>query len=451
MRVMSCMLVLTLMCLTGTGCSLFKKNTNSGGSGGLQGGGPAPPKFPDPLLNSNINSIPTPPSLPPAPANPGAANPAPVTPTSLGNSTLAGTVIDAYYRPVPGAYIRWVNIEEKEGGAPIDVAANASGHFIIQGLKTGTAYKLIARTKQGEKMLAGTVLTTAPNTRVAIMIREDLVNSSTPPLPSAPVPPAQGPIGKNDGNATKPAGKGLWDPLFGFGKKQPAAEPNLPATLNVPAPPANTPVGKTPAPTGPPTFVPNISDLAKDRPPLLSVPNKPALPTPTPGSKLDTGPTRVPSCVLVGNHLENFALKDTKGQTWEYKKSGSGKLVLLDFWGTYCHYCRDSMPVLNRFQQQYGNRGLEVIGIALEGGKDEKRDAEAVNKYCSAMQLSYRQLLGHVGSFDLGKHFQIQGVPTLILLSEQGDIIWQHTGRPDQALLSALERTIQNRLNNRPF
>ncbi len=430
MRVISCMILLAIMCATGAGCSLFKKNTN-GAQG--PGGGTPPPKFPgvsDPL-------VPTPPMLPSAPMNvPGA------TPTSAtkGNSVLAGTVIDAHHRPMGNAYVRWVSLDDKDAGAPIDVAADANGHFIIQGVKQGAAYRLIARTKLGEKMLAGAVLTSAPNVRVLIPIREDLANSDTPPIPGNP---AQA-IGGDKSGAMPP------DPLIGIGSSKPGAEPSLPATMQVP----RTPVGKQPASAGNPSYVPGVVENPnKDRLPMLSVPpSKPPLPPLAPGgAKLDTGPTRVPSCVLVGNHLENLALKDSKGQAWEYKKHGTGKLVLIDFWGTHCIYCRDSMPALNRLHQQYGPRGLEVIGIAIEKGADERREADAVNKLCTSMQLSYRQLMGHVGAFDAGKHFRIEGLPTLMLLSEQGDIIWHHIGRPDPALLSGLERMIQSRLANRAF
>jgi hypothetical protein len=112
------------------------------------------------------------------------------------------------------------------------------------------------------------------------------------------------------------------------------------------------------------------------------------------------------------------------------------------------------MPTLNRLQTLYGSRGFEVIGIAIESGKDERKEAEAVNKVCTAMQVNYRQLLGHVGSFNVAKqpNFRINGFPTLFLLSEDGDIIWEHpAGRPDPATLNSLERTIQLRLNNRAF
>jgi thiol-disulfide isomerase/thioredoxin len=194
---------------------------------------------------------------------------------------------------------------------------------------------------------------------------------------------------------------------------------------------------------------------------MLKIPTKPAPPPivpndlprpPIPGDvKLDTGPTRVPSCVLVGSHLENLALKDSKGQTWEYRKQGYGKLILLDFWGTHCLPCRETMPILNRLQNQYGARGLEVIGIALEPGQNERKEADAVNKLCTSMQVNYRQLMGRSASLDVGKQFKVEALPTLMLLSEQGDIIYHHLGRPDAAEVSHLERIIQNRLNNRAF
>jgi thiol-disulfide isomerase/thioredoxin len=452
MRVFPCMLLLALLCTIGAGCSLFKKNTNST----TTGGGAAPAKFPggqqDPL-------VPTPP--PAFPPTGGAMGPN-GTPTTLtsGNSILAGTVIDAYHRPMGNAYIRWVNLDEKDTGAPIDVAADAHGHFIIQGVKPGASYKLIARTKQGDKMLAGMVLTNAPNVRVLIPIREDLVNSNTPPLPGSPAYQAEdkgtAETSKNTRWDSGPVPRGpMNDPLNGFG----TSTPNLPAMMNVPAPPTSTPVAN-PAPTArDPSYPPGFADTPKKTLPMLKIPNPPA-PRPDPprppllpsgDSKLDTGPTRVPSCVLVGNHLENLALKDSRGQTWEYKKHGAGKLILIDFWGTHCVYCRDGMPILNRLQTQYGARGLEVVGIAIEAGKDERREADAVNKLCSSMQVSYRQLLGRSGSFDVGKHFKVEGLPTLMLLSEQGDIIYHHVGRPDASFWKSLEGTIQSRLNNRAF
>jgi thiol-disulfide isomerase/thioredoxin len=439
MRVVSCMIVLACLGLTGTGCSLFQKNPN--GTSGSAGGGPPPPKFPggsqDPLLGQ-------PPPLPTPPTT--------QTSALKGESMLAGTVIDAYHRPISNAYIRWVNLDEKDAAAPIDVPTDSGGHFVIMGVKQGGSYKLFARSKQGEKMMAGTVLTSAPNVRVGITVREDMVNADTPPLPGAPA--YQGKDGAGAAWSTSD------------GPKKPAETPNLPATMVVPvAPPSNALGQDPPAAAKGPSAVPGVVESADpNRLPMLTLPSAPLPKAPTLPSelprppvltpretKLDTGPTRVPSCVLVGNHLENMALKDSKGQTWEYKKQGAGKLLLIDFWGTHCVYCRDSMPTLNRLHQKYASRGLEVVGIAIEPGKDERGEAAAVNKVCASMQLTYRQLLGHAGSFDVGKQFRIEGVPTLMLVDEQGYICYTKIGQPDAELLKSLERSIEARLSKRPF
>ena len=52
-----------------------------------------------------------------------------------------------------------------------------------------------------------------------------------------------------------------------------------------------------------------------------------------------------PSCVLTGQQLYNFALTDLNGQPWEFRNHRS-KLVLLDFWGSWCMHCLNSIPHL---------------------------------------------------------------------------------------------------------
>ena len=308
-------------------------------------------------------------------------------------------------------------------------------------------------------MLAGTVLTNAPDTKVVISIREDLVNASTPPLPSSPA--YQAPVKAIEDKGAQGESKldaPMRDPLLGLGTPKKTETPNLPATMRVPAPTTNSPVSNPSVqPTTSPAFVPGVvAAPAKDRPPMLTIPGKRPEPPrppvlPPSESKLDTGPTRIPSCVLVGSRLENLALKDSRGQTWEYKKHAAGKILLIDFWGTYCLACRDSMPTLNRLHAAYASRGLEVVGVALEPGKDERKEAEQVSKMCTSMQLSYRQLMGRTSGFDVARDFKIDSMPTLLLLNDQGVIIYQHVGRPDLADLTTLERVIQTQLNNRKF
>src|SRR5207244_12210738 len=75
--------------------------------------------------------------------------------------------------------------------------------------------------------------------------------------------------------------------------------------------------------------------------------------------------TQVPSCILTGKQLHNFALRGLDGRPWEYRQH-QGRLVLLVFWETTCMPCRAAIPYLKIFQNFYGPKGLEIIAIASQ-------------------------------------------------------------------------------------
>jgi thiol-disulfide isomerase/thioredoxin len=445
MRAVPCMLLLAVLCLTNTGCSVFGKKSGSGGSSGLFGKRDAPPpKYPanDPLLPGSA----APPPFPVAPQTPPAPNTAPPPQANSGGDVtlLAGSVVDSYDRPVGNTFIRWVSLEEnKETGAPIDVSTDARGNFIIQGLKRGVQYQLIARSKQGDKLMAGITQTKAPNARVVILVKEDFVTTSTPPLPGSP-----GFQGENKSLAQEKTPKTNMAGNPG-NKITPIpnddGQPSLGNPLNV-----TSPSGQQPQ------FPPGIaSQDSGPKLPLLTIPNKnkptlpplndpsqsPMLPPLSPeGAKVDLPATRVPSCVLVGNQLRSLTLHDVQGTTWEFMRSRS-KLTLLDFWGTSCQPCLKSMPNLQKIQNKFGSE-LEVVGIVLESNKSAGR----VQSITSKVGTTYRQLIGIEGSFDVGRDFRIDRIPTLILFDAQGYVVWHHVGELDAGMASELDRIVRTNL-----
>src|SRR5262249_53368854 len=145
-----------------------------------------PPSGPDPLFPRADRTNPAPPADVRTAA---AAEANPVVPTSAASGILAGQVIDSFSRPPGEAYI--LVSFPKEGAAkdkkPIEVQTNAQGYFTIAGLQPGKHYQLIARCRDGKRMLAGTTFATPPNPRVVIKISEDFVNKNTPPIPPPPV------------------------------------------------------------------------------------------------------------------------------------------------------------------------------------------------------------------------------------------------------------------------
>jgi peroxiredoxin len=91
----------------------------------------------------------------------------------------------------------------------------------------------------------------------------------------------------------------------------------------------------------------------------------------------------MPSSVLgldVGSNLKDFALRNAEGGIVTLGKlSGGAEAVMLEFLSVYCHTCRESVPVLNGIVEEYENRGLAVVAVALEN--DQKELNEFVDRY----------------------------------------------------------------------
>ena len=137
------------------------------------------------------------------------------------------------------------------------------------------------------------------------------------------------------------------------------------------------------------------------------------------------------------------------GTPWEYKRNRTGKLVLIDFWSTTCIYCKESMPVLSNWQTKYGNKGLEVLGIAVESGGRPQEQAASVDMQARRLKTNYRHLLSGTEDCPVRHYFQVTKLPTMVLVDQNGTIIRRYEGAPDRAKLDELERLIQLKLNAR--
>ena len=116
-----------------------------------------------------------------------------------------------------------------------------------------------------------------------------------------------------------------------------------------------------------------------------------------------------------------------------------GKVVLLNFWATWCAPCVAEMPRLAQWQRMYGRRGLRVIGVSMDD------DEAPVHTAYRRLALSYPVVMGDEKIGDL--YGGVFGLPRTLLIDGTGRIRFEHEGETG---LDVIEREIQMLLPRPP-
>jgi thiol-disulfide isomerase/thioredoxin len=117
----------------------------------------------------------------------------------------------------------------------------------------------------------------------------------------------------------------------------------------------------------------------------------------------------------------NFTLKDMNGQTVRLADF-RGKVVLLDFWATWCAPCKVEIPWFEEFQTKYGKQGLQVVGVSVDDS------AEKLQAYARVMKMNYPVLVG-LNHDDLQDTYgPMLGLPTSIMISRDAKVCSKHMG-----------------------
>lgn len=133
-----------------------------------------------------------------------------------------------------------------------------------------------------------------------------------------------------------------------------------------------------------------------------------------------------------------FSLTDLSGKKLsldDYK----GKVVMLDFWATWCGPCRIEIPSFVELQARYGREGLAVIGISMDDGPDPVVD------FYKEFKMNYPVALGDDRLAEL--YGGVLGLPTTFLIGRDGRIYRKHVGAADPALF---EQEIKELLTMQP-
>ena len=144
-------------------------------------------------------------------------------------------------------------------------------------------------------------------------------------------------------------------------------------------------------------------------------------------------PRPAPACVVETLEGEDRALGDFKG-----------KVVLVDFWATWCKPCLETMPRLQKLYNVYSDRGLDVLGVPIDGDKNR---IKKIKKMVDKMNISYPIFID-AKQTPAWHQFKVKAIPTMYLLDRESQIVAQWVGKIDyekveKEVLRQLEKKLE--------
>ena len=118
-----------------------------------------------------------------------------------------------------------------------------------------------------------------------------------------------------------------------------------------------------------------------------------------------------------------FALKDSSDNTVSLKDY-RGKVILLDFWATWCEGCKEEIPWFSEFELKYAAKGFTVVGVSLD-----EDGWKVVKPFINKAEVPYRIILGDDAT---AKKYKIENMPDAFLIDRDGRIAATYVGLVDK-------------------
>lgn len=147
---------------------------------------------------------------------------------------------------------------------------------------------------------------------------------------------------------------------------------------------------------------------------------------------------------LVGSRAPEFALRDMQGN-YVSVTALRGKVIVLNFWATWCPPCKVEIPGLEALNRKYGARGLAVVAVSTDSSE------KGIRKFLRETPLSYRVVHDRDGK--ISRLYGVYSLPTTFIIDRSGVVIRHFMGEQNwnspemRALIEALlQRTSRNRV-----
>lgn len=124
-----------------------------------------------------------------------------------------------------------------------------------------------------------------------------------------------------------------------------------------------------------------------------------------------------------GSVRPEFSLAGLDGKTYG-PGAWAGKVLVLNFWATWCPPCREEIPDLMALQATYGERGLQIVGIAID-------DPKAAQEYATRLKVNYPNLIGAWDGQRVAEDYgnRIGALPFTVIVDRHGRIAYTKPGQ----------------------
>ena len=140
---------------------------------------------------------------------------------------------------------------------------------------------------------------------------------------------------------------------------------------------------------------------------------------------------------LVGTRRPEFALEDLNGKVRNVRE-WDGKVLLINFWATWCPPCIKEMPLLIELQNKYGEQGLQIVGLAID-------DEQSVRDFVDTHGITFPIVAAEMDAMELATRFgnRMNALPFTAIVDRNGDIVEL---TPGELSREAAEKIIQSLL-----
>ncbi len=137
----------------------------------------------------------------------------------------------------------------------------------------------------------------------------------------------------------------------------------------------------------------------------------------------------------VGEQAPAFSLTNANGKTVSLSDL-KGKVVVLNFWATWCPPCRAEIPAFIKVYKQYRPKGVEIVGVSLD-----QKGWDIVRPFLKTHNINYPVL---VGDQKIAQAYgNINSIPTTFIIDKKGKIVDQHVGAmSEKALVSSFQKLL---------